>query len=430
MSYPVSPLKWLYVDFNSYFASVEQQDKPHLRNRPVAVVPVETDATCAIAASYEAKAFGVRTGTPIHEARKLCPDLICVLARHDIYVDYHHRAIAEIERHLPVEKTCSIDEMACRLLLNEAAPDTARAIALRIKAGLAGALGQHVRCSIGIASNMYLAKVATDLRKPDGLTIVMPDDLPHCLLPLALRDLPGIGRNMEMRLHDAGIQDMRQLLALDRKRMKAIWGSSVGEKLWYELRGIHVPDAPPRRGSVGHSHVLAPQDRPIDSALEIARRLLLKACSRLRRMGYHAGLLHFSARIEDGRRISLERVTVPTQDSVTFLALLNDMWRAMLHVLTPGRDRIKKLGVTLLHLKNDVHLQGDLFLNPMHSDGVEAGQFRHRERSLRLSCAMDDINSRFGRDSVLIGVLPTRGRRFSGTKIAFNRIPDREEFSE
>lgn len=79
---PPADLRWLYVDFNSYFASVEQQLDPRLRGKPIAVIPVETESTCAIAASYEAKAFGIRTGTPVWEAKKLCPDLICVLGRH------------------------------------------------------------------------------------------------------------------------------------------------------------------------------------------------------------------------------------------------------------------------------------------------------------------------------------------------------------
>src|ERR1700687_2040767 len=103
-SYPITALslRWLYVDFNSYFASVEQQLRRELRGKAVAVVAVETDSTSAIAASYEAKAFGIKTGTPIHEARRLCPDLICVLARHERYVEFHHRLIGEIERHIPV----------------------------------------------------------------------------------------------------------------------------------------------------------------------------------------------------------------------------------------------------------------------------------------------------------------------------------------
>jgi DNA polymerase-4 len=117
-NYPISALslRWLYVDFNSYFASVEQQLRPELRGQPIAVVPVETDSTCAIAASYEAKAFGVKTGTPIYEAKRLCPGLTCVLARHERYVEFHHRLIEEIERHIPVTAVCSIDEVASRLM--------------------------------------------------------------------------------------------------------------------------------------------------------------------------------------------------------------------------------------------------------------------------------------------------------------------------
>src|SRR5271155_3519838 len=93
---PASGLRWLYVDFNSYFASVEQQLRPELRGKPIAVVPVETNATCAIAASYEAKAFGIKTGTAIYEAKRLCPGLTCVLARHERYVEFHHGLIEEI----------------------------------------------------------------------------------------------------------------------------------------------------------------------------------------------------------------------------------------------------------------------------------------------------------------------------------------------
>src|ERR1700722_17937971 len=106
---PPTGLRWLYVDFNSYFASVEQELNPALRGKPVAVVPVETDATCAIAASYEAKAFGIKTGTPNYEAKRMCPGLICVVGHHENYVDYHHRIIKEVENHIPVAAVCSID---------------------------------------------------------------------------------------------------------------------------------------------------------------------------------------------------------------------------------------------------------------------------------------------------------------------------------
>ena len=93
---PEKGLKWLFLDLNSYFASVEQQENPKLRGKPVAVVPMDTDSTCAIAASYEAKAYGIKTQTRIYEAKKMCPELQCVTAKHDLYVSYHHKIIDEI----------------------------------------------------------------------------------------------------------------------------------------------------------------------------------------------------------------------------------------------------------------------------------------------------------------------------------------------
>lgn len=424
--YPSSPLKWLYVDFNSYFASVEQQEQPHLRGRPVAVVPVETDSTCAIAASYEAKAFGIKTGTPIWEAKKLCRTLVCVLARHELYVDYHHRAIDEINRHIPVSDVCSIDEMAVRLLSNEAQPEVARQIALSIKAGLRESLGPWVRCSIGIAANRYLAKVATDLEKPDGLTILMPDETERRLIAeLKPRDLPGIGRNMEKRLWLKGVFTMADIMALDRRRMRSVWGSIWGERMWYLLRGHDLPEMETKRRSIGHSHVLGPALRPPTQAINVARRLTMKAAARLRRMGYTARLFGFSARLEDGRRVRGELRCTPSQDSPTFLAMMLHIWDAVVP-REPG-ILVKKISVVLLGLEPENGMQLSLFADRQADADITIPP---PPRSLSLSRALDRLNHRFGRDTVLIGMLPSAGRGFSGTKIAFTRIPDREEFLE
>src|SRR5579864_8717538 len=109
-------VNWLFLDLNSYFASVEQQDRPELRGKPVGVVPMLADTTCCIAASYEAKAFGVRTGTIVADAKRLCPEIILIEGLHELYVDYHHRVVEAVESCLPVTAVCSIDEMACRLM--------------------------------------------------------------------------------------------------------------------------------------------------------------------------------------------------------------------------------------------------------------------------------------------------------------------------
>ncbi len=106
-------LNWLFVDMNSYFASVEQDTRPELRGRPVAIVPMMADTTCCLAASYEAKAFGVKTGISVADAKQLCPGLVLVEARHELYVQYHHRIIEAVESCLPVTAVLSVDEMAC-----------------------------------------------------------------------------------------------------------------------------------------------------------------------------------------------------------------------------------------------------------------------------------------------------------------------------
>src|SRR5271163_2164091 len=387
---PALSLRWLYVDFNSYFASVEQQLRPELRGQPIAVVAVETDSTCAIAASYEAKAFGIKTGTRIHEAKRLCPDLICVLARHERYVEFHHGLIEEIERHIPVTAVCSIDEVACRLMDNEISVERSTEIAQSIKSGIAKNIGPYMSCSIGIAPNRYLAKVGTELQKPDGLVVLRPEDLPKGLFGLKLRDLPGIGANIERRVRKAGIADLPSLFALNPHQMREIWGSVWGEKLWYLLRGMELPEEITARRSVGHSHVMAPELRDPTKAKDVARRLTLKAASRLRRMEYYAGAMSFSARLANDTRVHAEERVYRAQDNKTFLDLLNRLWT---RAFEGSPDvRIRKVAVTLSELVASTNLQAELFASQPEAD------LAGRAKAEKLSRAMDQINHRFGRD--------------------------------
>ncbi|BCW89225.1 DNA polymerase IV [Alphaproteobacteria bacterium SO-S41] len=415
-------LQWLYVDFNSYFASVEQQLQPELRGKPIIVVPVASDTTSAIAASYEAKAFGIRTGTNVREAKIKCPGLICVPARHEVYVDFHHKILEEIDRHIPVTAVCSIDEVACRLMRNETSLAAVARIAASIKRGLAENVGEHVRCSIGVAPNRYLAKVATDLKKPDGFTVIHPHDLPHRLFALDLRDLPGVGPNMERRLTAAGIADLPALWALGAERMRHIWGSIWGERMWHLLRGADLPEMETQRSSLNHSQVLAPDLRVPIKARHVARRLLLKAASRLRRMDYYASALSFSARLENGGRIEESARFWRAQDSMTFLHKLDELWTRALP--QAAGTRFKMVVVTVHRLSAASELAADLFDTPSGADSEQ------RAKAERMSRALDKLNHRFGRDTVQLGALPADCRDHSGAKIAFTRIPDRAEFLE
>jgi DNA polymerase-4 len=423
---PPRPLRWLFLDLNSYFASVEQQLQPGLRGRPVIVAPVGSDTTVAIAASVEAKRYGITTGTPVWRAKQLCREVVVTPARHRRYVEFHDAVIAEIERHIPVTRVCSIDEVACRLLDNENDRDTAMALARRIKAGIRANVGTCLTSSVGIAPNRLLAKLASDLQKPDGLVVFAADDLPAALYPLALRDISGIGAKMERRLARDGINDIRQLL--DRRPRDAgdAWGGINGDRLWYLLHGVDLPEKPTQSRTIGHSHVLSPGSRGYEAARLTARRLLLKAGSRLRRKGYRARLLVLHARFEDDKSMWRTSIRLPaTQDSFVMLARLDHAFprlREMAHLHGRG---CRMIGVTLCEIEAVDGEQESLFAHLDPDDPLA-----RETRGLALSRAMDRINERFGRHAVSVG--PMTGGRIDrvGTKIAFGRIPELSEFHE
>ena len=250
---PTHDVKWLFLDLNSYFASVEQQENPEIRGKPVAVIPSQTDYTCAIAASYEAKAYGIKTGTIIRDAKQMCPNLICVPARHDIYVQYHNRIIEEIIKHTPINKIWSIDELSSRLPPNKRNRTSAEQISHNIKQGLWDNIGSAINCSIGVAPNSLLAKIAGNMQKPNGFTYLPQEELPGRLLDLKLTDITGIGKNMDARLRRARIMSIQDLWNISPKHARKIWGSVQGERMWYWLHGYDFEEPQVERNyMIGH----------------------------------------------------------------------------------------------------------------------------------------------------------------------------------
>lgn len=428
-------IHYLFLDLNSYFASVEQQENPRLRGRPVVVTPLDTESTCAIAASYEAKALGIKTGTRIYEARKICPDLQVVPARHDLYVDYHHRIITEIDRHLPIHKVHSIDEASCQLTGRQRNIEVAVGLAQAIKRGIAENVGVCLRSSIGIAPNCFLAKVATELEKPDGLVVLHSQDLPGRLLELELIDIPGIGRNMSRRLSAAGVYTVAQLWELQPKHVRNIWGGVQGERFWYGLRGYDVPEVKTQKRVIGHSRMLDPKFRPLAAARLVARALLLKAAARLRRYEMVAGAFTISARFQAARyqeagRWKQTAMFPATQDSFVMLENLDGLWRLMRQA-EPQTFRLKKISL-VLHNLQDKSARQPLLFGP--DDLLATGRFRHRDGDHRdgekLWLTLDQINKRFGQNTVQLCSQTRVDMNYLGTKIAFTRIPERAEFSE
>ena len=425
---PPRPLRWLFLDLNSYFASVEQQLQPGLRGKPVIVAPVGSDTTVAIAASIEAKRFGIRTGTPVWEARQKCRELIVTPARHERYVEFHDAIVAEVWRHVPVTQVCSIDEMACRLLDNENGRAAAVALAERIKAGIRARVGERLTSSVGIAPNRLLAKLASDLQKPDGLVVFEAGDLPHALYPLALREIAGIGTKMEARLARDGVNDIRQLLARRPRDAGHAWGGVDGDRLWYLLHGVDLPNKPTQSRTIGHSHVLSPARRGPEPARLTARRLALKAGSRLRRKGFRARLLVLHGRFEDDKSSWRASIRLPaTQDSFVILDRLDALFPRLRDAgrVRPGGFRLRMIGVTLAEIELAAAEQGSLWTHLDPEDPLA-----RETRGLHLSRAMDRINERWGRNAVSVG--PLNGGRLDrvGAKIAFGRIPELSEFHE
>ena len=406
------PLRNLALDFDSFFASVEQQDRPELRGRPVAVAPVLAESTGLIAVSGEAKKLGLQRNTRVAEARRLCPGLVVVESRPEVYIDYHRRLKAIISSCVPVKKVQSIDELECELTADfAAAPERARQLALALKAKIAREAGDHLRCSIGIGPNWFLAKVASDMEKPDGLVVINDADIPGKLLHLKLTDFCGIGEAMETRLRAAGITTVAQLYGTAAAQLRAVWGSVEGARFHAWMNGGLQERALPAHPTIGHGHVLPPAGRTSETALAVLHRLLQKAAMRLRHTGHYAGSLALSVRYRDDTRWHDDRHFNETQDTLHLTHVLNSLWadRPSAH----RRLAPLQIGIVL----------GDLLESTAHTGDLFAAETENTRS--RLHSAVDTLNKTFGKNSVYFG--GAHGATdHAPMRIAFTRIPEPE----
>lgn len=400
-------LNALYVDFNSYFASVEQQLLPELRGKPVGVLAVMAETTCCIAASYEAKAFGVKTGTIVSDARKLCPDIIFVEARPPVYVEYHHKLIDIVESCTHVEKVLSIDEMVCKLTGSQQQLENALKLAARIKQAIAKSAGDYIKCSIGIAPNTYLAKVASNMQKPDGCVLIEPHELPQRLFGLKLRDLNGIGKQMEARLNRYRITTVEQLYAANRQQLQTAWGSVEGERMYDKLRGLEPYYVKNARSSLGHSHVLPPAQRNETGAKAVLHRLLQKASMRMRSYDLLASRISVKIKFRNMPSWSMESAISPTDNTLRLI----DALEAFLRHYPQTTHEPYAVGVSFSGLVTAEEVARDLF------------QIEPLENEKKLNKAIDTLNLKFGKNTIYFGGAH-QALKDAPMRIAFNHIPD------
>jgi DNA polymerase-4 len=387
MSYRV-----LYIDMNSFFASVEQQLDPGLRGRPVGITAMENDKGSCVAASYEAKAYGVKTGTSVREARKLCPDIQFRPSRHRLYVRYNLKVAEILDRFAELDKIRSVDEFQLILSGKATTLDGARDLVCAMKRAVAQELGECLRFSAGIGPNHLLAKIAGKLQKPDGFRWLDDDNMPGALSHLALDDLPGISSAMSARLAAAGVHDIEALVSLDPRHARKIWNSVEGERFVRMLQGMDIPLVTTQRGGFGNSKVLAPEFRAPEAAYLVSRWLVEKAAARLRQEGRTAARFSVQISIADRPGWSRSIKTAARQDGAGFLRMNRALWRAAWPAIR-GR-MIMSVGVGLTDIGLLEARPGDLLT------GLGGGE---RSPSEKASAAVDFLNARFGDGTVKFG---------------------------
>ena len=396
-------LRALLLDFNSYFASVEQQLRPELRGRPVGVLPVLAETTCCIAASYQAKRFGVKTGTSVGEARKLCPDIVFVEARPAVYVEMHHRLMDTVDTVIAIGEVMSIDEVYCELTGSWREERVVRELAREVKTRIR-AVGECLTCSIGIGPNRFLAKTASNMQKPDGLTVIHEADLPEILLPLKLTDLNGIAGAMLARLERHGIHSVEALCRASREQLRRVWGGVEGERYYDRLRGLEIQLPPSKRSSLGHSHVLPPHLRYDGGAYGVLSKLTQKAALRLRAEGYVAARMGVRVSWRQHPPWEAEARFTPMQDTLGFLRVLAALWAER-----PRHGEPVKVSMVFSELT-----PAEQETLPLFGDGT---------RTPGLDGAFDRVRRKYGNDALYFGGAYLASHE-APMRISFTHIPD------
>jgi len=384
----------MHVDQNAFFASVEQQATPELRGKPIAVVGGH-GRTVITTSSYEARAKGVKTGMSKFEALRVCPELIIVVGDNKKYQYTSSRIVEMMRDYTPEVEVFSIDEAWLDVTHSLGIFGTPERIAYLLKARIKESFG--ITCSVGIAPNKLLAKLASDMFKPDGLTVIRPEDVSRVLERLPVGELCGIGKKTEYQLKVMNLITCGELGRCDEARLTRKFGI-IGRRL--KEMGQGIDNSPVIQfgeeddvKSVGHSRTL---ERDIDDPVEI-RRFLLQLSEmvgrRARRYGVSGKTIHLYVRYADffsswGKQTTLK----------TYIYLSDEIYRAALAILNTVEleQPIRLLGVSLSNLKHQAE---------------QLPLFEEDRKRLFATHAMDEINDKFGDMAVTFGsLLPEKSK--------------------
>jgi DNA polymerase-4 len=380
----------IHLDMNAFFASVEQQANPELKGKPIAVVGA-SHRTVITTASYEARAFGVKTGMAIWEGKRACPDLIIVKGDNKKYTHTSSCITAMLREYTPLVEVFSIDEAFLDVTHSQALYGPAETIAYQLKARIRHELG--LTCSVGIAPNKLLAKLASDMQKPDGLTIIPPDRVREILEKIPVGDLCGVGKRLQKQLAlYCNVHTCGELGRCDERLLTKRFGI-IGKRLKEMGQGIDDSPVVPveeeeQVKSVGHSMTL-PSD--VESREDILRRLLQLAemvGRRARRYGLAGKTLSVQVRLGDFFSNFQKQITLTTP-----INLSDDIYQAAVRVFdSMGIDQpIRLLGISLSNL--------------YEHEGQQISLFETDRKKEQLTRAMDAVNDKLGDFKVTFGSL-------------------------
>ena len=371
----------ILVDMNCFFAQIEQQDNPFWRNRPVAVTNGIQGSTI-ITSSYEARAYGVKTGMRLKEARQLCPDLIQAPSRPHRYVKVSTRIMAALQSITPDLEVYSVDEAFLDVTHCQSLLGLPLQIAQLVKDTVSKASG--LTCSVGVSGDKTTAKYAAKLNKPDGLTQILPWEAEQTLAPLLVTELSGINTGTANFLKQYGVitcGDMKKIpISIPAKRF-----GNLGRRIWLMAQGkdpepMQLTVKPPK--TIGHGKVMPPQTKDLATILTYFQHMSEKVASRLRKHHYKASHFYIGLKTEQGwlqTKIKLSQVTDDGQILFTQCRrfTMNNwqkqgVWQVQVTALNPHREQ-----------------QIDLFIDCQTDN-----------KRQQLNSAIDQINQRYGEFTV------------------------------
>ncbi|MFC1722061.1 hypothetical protein ACFL0C_00245 [Patescibacteria group bacterium] len=393
---------YLHIDLNSCFAMVEQQANPLLRNHPVGVAAYNSPRGVIVASSVEAKKLGIKTGTRVYEAKKICPKIIIVEPDANKYRFVHHKLKDLLSEYTNVIYAKSVDEFVLNLKGSPFYKRGLLAIGSEIKERIKEEIGDYLTVSIGISKNQFLAKTASNLKKPDGLDEIHENNFLDVYANLTLMDLCGINTKTLARLNKHDIHTVLEFYKTPPYKLRSVFSSILGNYWYLKLRGYEIENYEPKRRTFGHQYALPKPVVELEELTPILTKLVEKLGFRLRNKGYRAQGVHLALRYKDNTTWHMSRKTKKIMyDS-------KDIYGELLKlVFAAPKKPITVVSTTCFNLKRATTMQLELFCDT--------------EKKENLTKMLDKINNRWGR-FVISPATMLNSQKYIPDRIGFGNV--------